>query len=103
MGAETRHIAQRSSLTLAFVVGVLLAGSLGSQPAQGGGRDEQPPRKPPKEALGACAGHSAGQACSFTGRRGAMEGTCFAPADRPLACRPANAPEGKLGGHRPEH
>jgi len=30
MGAETRHIAQRSSLTLAFVVGVLLAGSLGS-------------------------------------------------------------------------
>jgi len=45
------------------------------------------------EALQACKDKKAEQACTFDGRRGNVEGTCFAPPDRPLACRPAGAPD----------
>lgn len=89
------------SVALALVVSLLFASSLAAQPAQGQGGNGQPPRKPPQEAIDACSGHSAGDACSFSGRRGTMEGTCFAPAQKPLACRPANAPNRKRGEDRP--
>jgi len=56
---------------------------------------DEPPRHrgPPPEALQACKDKKAEQACTFDGRRGNVEGTCFAPPDRPLACRPAGAPD----------
>ena len=47
-------------------------------------------RGPPEVALEACANLVQGDACSFEGRRGeSLEGSCEAPDDKPLACRPA--------------
>ena len=64
---------------------------------QGNGR-----RGPPQEALEACASGSAGDACSFTGRNNQqMSGTCFAPQEKKLACKPAgHNRRGKQGGQR---
>ena len=53
---------------------------------------EGPRRGPPPEALDACKALKAGDPCSFTGKRGAVSGTCMSPPDRPLACRDKNAP-----------
>ncbi len=51
-------------------------------------------RRPPPEALNACKGLKAGDPCSFSVPEGDLEGSCFTPAqDKPLACRPENAPE----------
>ncbi len=54
---------------------------------------DRPPGKgrrgPPPEAVEACVGKQANDACAFEGRRGAVEGVCFRPeASLPLACRP---------------
>ena len=50
-------------------------------------------RRPPAAALEACASSVQGDPCSFEGRRGeAVEGTCEAPDDKPLACRPSGGP-----------
>lgn len=48
---------------------------------------------PPEEAIAACKSLQAGKDCSFTGMRGNVTGTCFAPQGKPLACRPKDAPE----------
>ncbi|MFO0582889.1 MAG: hypothetical protein U0229_11480 [Anaeromyxobacter sp.] len=55
-----------------------------------------PPRQPPPEAIQACSGKAASDACqvSFGGRT--ESGTCFAYDGTTLACRPAHGP----GGHR---
>lgn len=54
-------------------------------------RGEQ--RRPPAEALMACASSVAGDPCSFEGHRGeTVEGSCEAPDDKPLACRPSGGP-----------
>ena len=60
-------------------------------------------RRPPPQAIEACDGKKAGDACTFTGREGEqLSGTCFSPpaheskdasegqgqGDRPMACRP---------------
>ena len=46
-------------------------------------------RGPPEVALQACASSVQGDPCSFEGRRdNIVEGTCEAPDDKPLACRP---------------
>lgn len=46
-------------------------------------------RGPPEAALKACESSVQGDPCSFEGRRDeALEGTCEAPEDKPLACRP---------------
>jgi len=43
----------------------------------------------------ACTAKKADDACSAEGPDGkAVAGSCFAPAGRPLACRPAGKPEG---------
>jgi hypothetical protein len=56
------------------------------------------PRTPPAEALAACKGMTSGQACSFSGQRGTVSGSCFTPKDdKPLACRPKDAPRGPAG------
>src|SRR5262245_42774625 len=46
-------------------------------------------RGPPQVAIDACASLSEGDACSFTGRNDeTVDGTCFAPPDHELACKP---------------
>lgn len=50
------------------------------------------PRRPPKEAVQACKALTQDQACSFSMGDKKMNGTCWAPADKPLACRPKGAP-----------
>ena len=59
---------------------------LGAQPNEGA------PRKPPPEALQACKGLKAAQDCAFTSLQGPVKGSCWAPPDKPLACRPKDAP-----------
>ena len=50
-------------------------------------------RRPPRVAVEACAAAVQGDYCSFEGREGELvEGSCEAPGDRPLACRPAKPP-----------
>lgn len=62
--------------------------------------DENKPRRehrgPPEAALEACSTSVQGDPCSFEGRRGdTLEGTCEAPDDKPLACRPEGGPPKK--------
>lgn len=80
-----------------ILINLCLVGSLawgGLALGQGGGSGgNQPPRRPPKEAVDACVNKASGDACSFESPRGTVEGTCWAPReDLPLACRPADAP-----------
>lgn len=56
------------------------------------GRHTQSRGGPPARALAACQNASAGQKCEFTDQGRSLAGSCWAPADKPLACRPANAP-----------
>ncbi len=52
-------------------------------------KEQSGKRTPPKVAVEACANSSAGQQCSFEGKRGSESGTCFSPSEeRPLACKP---------------
>jgi hypothetical protein len=48
-------------------------------------------RRPPKEAMAACEGKTAGTECSFKGKEGEdVKGTCFTPGeDKPLGCKPS--------------
>ncbi|ANO52713.1 hypothetical protein [Woeseia oceani] len=59
------------------------------------GDSERDRRGPPKVAVEACATAVQGDPCSFADREGEiLEGSCDAPDDRPLACRPAGGPPG---------
>jgi hypothetical protein len=91
----------KSAHTLLVQLGLFAAlscssGLLLAQSAEGQGG----PRKPPKEALEACKSLSAGQACSFSSSRGAVNGACWAPEGKPLACKPKDAPD---NDSRPQH
>lgn len=73
----------------------------GTGPGQGQGQSNGPGagpggRRPPPEALQACASRAAGTACSFNSPHGAVSGTCWAPEGKPLACKPQHA--GGAGG-----
>ena len=84
---------------LALLALALCSASALAQPKPG----DAPPgdrRGPPAEALAACKTLKAGDACSFTGDRGAASGSCWAPEGRPLACRPKDAPA--PGGNAPQ-
>ncbi|MCB1703637.1 MAG: hypothetical protein KDI17_02190 [Halioglobus sp.] len=63
-----------------------------AQPSQQGGDR----RGPPPEAIEACADQSEGAACSFSGRRGDVTGTCITlpQEDEGLACAPEGGPPG---------
>ena len=50
---------------------------------------------PPKESLAACKDLKAGQECSFTVKNEAVKGSCWAPGDMPLACKPKTSPMGE--------
>lgn len=56
-------------------------------------------RGPPPQAIEACANQSEGAACSFTGRRGEVEGSCIAPPQDQdeLACAPEGGPPSDHG------
>jgi hypothetical protein len=46
-------------------------------------------RGPPQVAIDACSSAAEGDSCSFTGRDDEqLSGTCFAPPERGLACKP---------------
>lgn len=83
------------------VVGSLALGMPALANDEGGGDTQPPPgngghggrHHPPPQAIDACKDKAAGDACSFEGRRGQMEGTCFThKEDKPLACRPNRPP-----------
>lgn len=96
-----RNFAMQSIDILSIARAVLLAGLffsaslLSAQPADGQGR------KPPPEALDACKAAKAGQGCNFTSPKGTVNGTCFAPEGKPLACRPTKPTGGSRGGAEP--
>ncbi|MEW5837324.1 MAG: hypothetical protein AB1717_00615 [Pseudomonadota bacterium] len=51
------------------------------------------PHGPPPEALDACKDKQSGDACQFNSPRGdSMSGVCYAPQDKPLACKPERPP-----------
>ena len=51
------------------------------------------PHGPPPEALDACKDKQSGDAGQFASPRGDnMSGTCTAPQDKPLACKPERPP-----------
>jgi hypothetical protein len=89
---KTTRNTRRSGLLVALLCA---SGWVLAQPAGGQGG----PRKPPQEALDACKSLRAGDACSFSDAKGTTEGSCWAPEDKPLACRPEGAPD--AGGRRP--
>lgn len=67
--------------------------------ADSGERNEKQRRGPPQEAFDACAGSSQGSACSFSGRRGQMQGTCLIPprSEEVLVCAPERGDRGQRG------
>jgi hypothetical protein len=90
-------LAALASVGLAGVMSMMIANVASAQPA-GGAR-----QGPPPEALAACKSLASGATCEFSGPRGTVSGTCFAPQqDMPLACRPKDAPasEGAASGSK---
>ncbi|MEM9208276.1 MAG: hypothetical protein AAGA61_03440 [Pseudomonadota bacterium] len=85
-----------TSFAIVMATAMLFAGAAVAQDNERGQRNGER-RGPPPEAVEACAAATDGDPCSFEGRRGeSLEGTCDGPDDRPLACRPANAPPRSL-------
>ncbi len=89
-------IAIRTALLAALTIA---AGAAVAQTADG----QHPHHAPPPEALAACKSLSSGQECSFTSPHGTMNGTCWAPEGKPLACRPKHPPRrgGPESGSQP--
>jgi hypothetical protein len=82
--------------SLLSILAALATSACCAQPTPGGG--EPPPRRPPPEALEACKSLAAGKACSFVAPRGGnVQGSCWAPEGKPLACRPKDAPPAEGG------
>ncbi len=79
--------------TLTLVALTLGLGSVAAQSA-GNGREGRPHNGPPPAAFQACASAEVGDACSFEGREGDLQGTCQTPRGERLVCVPA--------GHRGE-
>ena len=76
-------------LTIAVSSILMLSAPLShAQPGNGGGR-----HGPPPEAIEACSGKSENDSCSFSGRRGTVEGSCIVPPrEETLACAPEGGP-----------
>lgn len=91
-----RWHARGAAILLAMMTAGLQAQPQGQPPGEHEGQGGHH-RGPPPEALAACKGLQAGADCSFTGRERTVSGSCFAPPDRPLACRPKDG-----GKHPPE-
>ena len=91
---RTTLLAAVGLVALAWAASLLIASSAFAQADGAAPRSGQGQRQgPPPEALAACKSLASGASCSFTGRRGAETGSCFAPQpDLALACRPKDAP-----------
>jgi hypothetical protein len=77
---------------IALIALGLIAGSAVAQSNEEN-RPEREHRAPPAVALEACSNSVQGDPCSFEGRQGeALDGSCDAPDDKPLACRPEGGP-----------
>jgi hypothetical protein len=90
---------QNKSILAHAVLSVSLAlsgGMLYAQSARGG----DSPRPPPPEALAACKTLKSGQDCSFKGPHSSVQGTCWAPPNKPLACKPSHMPADGMRGKR---
>jgi len=82
---KVKRVLARTSFMAALAC---FSGLLSAQPAEG----QDAPRKPPQEALDACKSLNSGDECGFTSRHGTIKGYCWAPEDKPLACKPKDAP-----------
>lgn len=91
-GPTASFVVAMALVAAAWGISLMLPVPATAQP--GGGQQRERPQGPPPEALAACKSLASGAACSFTGRRGAMTGTCVAPQGQELACRPKDAPGG---------
>jgi hypothetical protein len=81
----------RRELTIALLTALLVAAPLSQAAPEGRGGH----RGPPPEAFEACSSKSENDACSFSGPRGSVEGTCMSPPrgeDGALACAPEGGP-----------
>lgn len=77
---------------ITLIATLLLAGTAYAESDQDN-KSSREHRGPPEAALEACSTLVQGDPCSFEGRRGdTLEGTCEAPDDKPLACRPEGGP-----------
>lgn len=75
-------------LSIAVAMAALVSGHVLADETAGE-RPEREHGRPPKVAVEACAAAVPGDACSFEGRQGEqLDGSCFAPEGKPLACRP---------------
>src|SRR4051812_47995020 len=73
-----------NALPLALLASLLSLGSVGDRP-----RPPKPPPMPPPEAVAACSGKSAGDACAFTFQSFDVEGSCrTVPVTTGLVCVP---------------
>lgn len=83
-GKVIRNIAQTFIL-----VSYLSSTVVNAQPDQQSGER----RGPPPEAIAACADLNEDAACSFSGRRGDVSGSCIVPPQgEELACAPEGGP-----------
>ncbi len=80
----------KSKILTAWFIAAMLSASLSYAQPGGHGR----PQGPPPEAIEACSGLAEGDACSFSGPRGNVEGTCIVPPrdEETLACAPEGGP-----------
>ena len=77
-----------------FCAALLAIGAAAAQTPSGAGM----PPPPPPEALAACKGLASGSDCSVKGPNGTIKGSCWAPPEKALACRPKDAPKGPPQG-----
>jgi hypothetical protein len=98
------ELAVAAAATAALLAVTLLCATAaradGSPSGPPGGGSGSGPRRgpPPPEALAACEKLASGAACSFTHDGHQLTGVCWAPEDRPLACKPDRPPhEGGSG------
>ncbi len=101
---KTSFAAALALVGAAFTFSVCLGDAAHAQPAgasagrpDGGQRAGGQRPQPPQEALAACKSLTSGAACSFTAPQGSVSGSCWAPQNMPLACRPKDGPA--AGGH----
>ena len=85
---------RKASMLLAALLAMNIAhADPGTDQGMDGDHHNGERRGPPRVAVEACANAVPGDACTFEGRRGeSLQGTCWAPQDKPLACRPEGAP-----------